>query len=227
MKSLILTLLICTLALAQGVYVPTWYINGDTLEPVRDDMIILTDSILSSSVGSYVFYGGSGSIFLLDTLGSGWIEWDGDALVIQQDTSLANGDHDMGVFFIEEDDTEHYIIWDDGNGFFYNGDETMRIGQLNIGSPVQIKTTGFIVASSYIIDPNSAGAGTLTLGQSGDEDEVVIDGQLEVNTTTGALLLPRLTTAQRDGLTPVSGMIIYNTTDDVPQFYGHHSWQNF
>jgi len=190
-------------------------------------MIILTDSILSSSVGSYVFYGGSGSIFLLDTLGSGWIEWDGDALVIQQDTSLANGDHDMGVFFIEEDVTEHYIIWDDGNGFFYNGDETMRIGQLNIGSPVQIKTTGFIVASSYIIDPNSAGAGTLTLGQSGDEDEVVIDGQLEVNTTTGALLLPRLTTAQRDELTPVSGMIIYNTTDDVPQFYGHHSWQNF
>ena len=36
---------------------------------------------------------------------------------------------------------------------------------------------------------------------------------LEISSTTGALLLPRLTTAQRDLLTAEIGMIIFNTTD--------------
>lgn len=36
---------------------------------------------------------------------------------------------------------------------------------------------------------------------------------LEINSTTGALLLPRLTTTQRDLLTAEIGMIIFNTTD--------------
>jgi hypothetical protein len=42
---------------------------------------------------------------------------------------------------------------------------------------------------------------------------------LELESTTGALLVPRLTTTQRDALTPVKGMIIYNTTAD--QFEGY------
>ena len=49
---------------------------------------------------------------------------------------------------------------------------------------------------------------------------------LEVNGTTGALLLPRLTTAQRDALTPVPGMIIYNTTLDKLQCYIAASWDS-
>lgn len=35
---------------------------------------------------------------------------------------------------------------------------------------------------------------------------------LELQSTTGALLLPRMTTAQRDALTAVDGMQVYNTT---------------
>lgn len=35
---------------------------------------------------------------------------------------------------------------------------------------------------------------------------------LELQSTTGALLLPRMTTAQRDALTAVDGMMVYNTT---------------
>jgi hypothetical protein len=36
-------------------------------------------------------------------------------------------------------------------------------------------------------------------------------GALDVNSTTGAFIVPRMTTAQRNALTPVNGMIIYNT----------------
>jgi hypothetical protein len=41
---------------------------------------------------------------------------------------------------------------------------------------------------------------------------------LEINSTTGAFLLPRMTTQQRDALDPSEGMVIYNT--DVQKFQG-------
>jgi hypothetical protein len=49
-------------------------------------------------------------------------------------------------------------------------------------------------------------------------------GALDVSSTTGAFIVPRMTTAQRDALTPVNGMIIYNTTDNKFNFYENGSW---
>ena len=51
-------------------------------------------------------------------------------------------------------------------------------------------------------------------------------GQLELSATTGALLLNRLTTTQRDALTPTNGMIIYNTTTGKFQGYESGAWAN-
>jgi len=48
---------------------------------------------------------------------------------------------------------------------------------------------------------------------------------LEIAGTTGALLIPRLTTAQRDALTAVNGMIIFNTTTVTFQGY-NGTWNN-
>lgn len=47
---------------------------------------------------------------------------------------------------------------------------------------------------------------------------------LDLNSTDGALLVPRMTTTQRNALTPSNGMIIYNTT--IPEFeiYQNGSW---
>lgn len=49
---------------------------------------------------------------------------------------------------------------------------------------------------------------------------------LDIKSTTGALIVPRMTTAQRNALTPVSGMIIYNTTLDKLQCYIAASWDS-
>ncbi len=47
---------------------------------------------------------------------------------------------------------------------------------------------------------------------------------LELSSTTGALLVPRMTTTQRNALTPVNGMIIYNTTTNQMQGHINGAW---
>jgi hypothetical protein len=48
----------------------------------------------------------------------------------------------------------------------------------------------------------------------------------EFNGTNGAVLLPRLTTAQRDALTPTAGMILFNTSTSKFQGYDGTTWQD-
>lgn len=47
---------------------------------------------------------------------------------------------------------------------------------------------------------------------------------LELSSTTGALLTSRMTTTQRDALTAVNGMVVYNSTTDKLQKYEAGSW---
>ena len=42
---------------------------------------------------------------------------------------------------------------------------------------------------------------------------------LDINSTSKGLLMPRLTTAQRDAISPVAGLVIYNTS--VEKFQGY------
>jgi hypothetical protein len=50
---------------------------------------------------------------------------------------------------------------------------------------------------------------------------------LDINSTTKGLLLPRMTQAQRDALTPVEGLEIYNTTTKKPNYYDSIEWRNY
>lgn len=66
------------------------------------------------------------------------------------------------------------------------------------------------------------GAGHLGIGTITPAASALV----ELSSTTGALLLSRMTTAQRDALTPVNGMIIYNTTTAKFQGYEAGAWTN-
>ena len=49
---------------------------------------------------------------------------------------------------------------------------------------------------------------------------------LELSSTTQGVLLPRMTTAQRDAIaTPASGLEIYNTSTTSPNYYDGTTWQ--
>lgn len=49
-------------------------------------------------------------------------------------------------------------------------------------------------------------------------------GALDVSSTTGGFIVPRMTTTERDALIAVNGMIIYNLTDNQFYFYENGAW---
>lgn len=66
------------------------------------------------------------------------------------------------------------------------------------------------------LDTNgNVGIGTLTPATS---------AKVEIDSTTGAFLIPRMTSTQRDALTAVNGMLIYNSTLNKFQGYENGTW---
>lgn len=53
-----------------------------------------------------------------------------------------------------------------------------------------------------------------------------MSAKLEISTSTGALLLPRMTTTQRNALTAIDGMVIYNFTSKAVEAYENGTWVN-
>ncbi len=74
----------------------------------------------------------------------------------------------------------------------------------------QVLTTGNNANGNNMVNVGKLGVGTANPAAS---------AALEINSSTGALLLPRMTTAQRNALTPQEGMLIYNT--DLVKFQGY------
>jgi len=69
-------------------------------------------------------------------------------------------------------------------------------------------------------------AGDLMIGGTPASDDVVANSSvgLEIKSTTKAFLNARMTTAERDALTAINGMQLYNVTTDKLQVYAGGSW---
>ena len=64
------------------------------------------------------------------------------------------------------------------------------------------------------------------LQQEMSTSNLTVTGPLTVTTTTGAVILPRMTTTQRNALTAAAGMMVYNTTDSKFQGYDGSAWRD-
>ncbi len=69
-------------------------------------------------------------------------------------------------------------------------------------------------------------AGDLLIGGTAGSDDVVTNSSIafEIKSTTKAFMNARMTTTERDALTAVNGMQIYNSTTDKLQVYAAGSW---
>jgi hypothetical protein len=97
-----------------------------------------------------------------------------------------------------------------GNGAEVTASNTIQLGN---GSVTNVNTSGTITTSG------SVGIGTTSLNSA---------AALEIVSTTKGILLPRLTTVQRDaiGASPPAGLLIFNTTDNLVQAYNGIAWVN-
>ncbi len=62
--------------------------------------------------------------------------------------------------------------------------------------------------------------GSVGIGTAAPDASAILD----LTSTTGALLIPRMTTTQRDALTAENGMLIYNTTLNKFEGYENGAW---
>jgi hypothetical protein len=77
-------------------------------------------------------------------------------------------------------------------------------------------------AGNVILFPN--GTGSLGIATTSIAASAIVD----ITSTTKGFLMPRMTTTQRNAITsPATGLEVYNTTDNVPQWYNGTAWTNF
>jgi len=84
----------------------------------------------------------------------------------------------------------------------------------------------FVWADSTDADFSSTAANQFLIRASGGVGIGTANpqGALDMSSAAGAFIVPRMTTAQRNALTPVNGMIVYNTTDNQFNFYEAGAW---
>jgi len=83
------------------------------------------------------------------------------------------------------------------------------------------KATGVVTAGSFA----TTAAGTPTLSSNTGVEISATSGSITATTITGGMVLPRLTTTQRDAIsTNVDGMVVYNTSTNKFQGRANGAW---
>lgn len=90
---------------------------------------------------------------------------------------------------------------------------------INLKSPSAF-TSGTLVADTVA----ATGGSNDSISKMTISGGVTVSAALEVQSTEGALLIPRMTSTQRDALTASDGMEIYNTTTSEWNYYNSGAW---
>lgn len=72
-------------------------------------------------------------------------------------------------------------------------------------------------------------AGDLLIGGTAGSDDIVTNASvaLEIKSTTKAFVASRMNSTQRDAMTAIAGMVVFNTTTNKHQGYDGSAWQDF
>jgi hypothetical protein len=99
---------------------------------------------------------------------------------------------------------------------YNNGASTSTTGYNFFTHNNQVTSASSVLAMS--INGQSVGIGIETPNTS---------AKLQIDSTTQGFLPPRMTSAQRDAIaSPATGLVVYNTTDNLLSFYNGTAWTN-
>lgn len=108
-------------------------------------------------------------------------------------------------------------------GRFFNDQITAGHGLLVETDGTGSGTNALLVTTSKTTAPHNAlrilGSGKIGIGAGPTSST-----ELAVASTTGAFVPPRMTTAQRNALTAINGMVIYNTTNNRNEYRENGAW---
>lgn len=93
------------------------------------------------------------------------------------------------------------------------------MAQINLKYPTTLPTATLVADASQA--PNGSVDSIPTLTQANGQS---VSAALEIQSTLGALLLPRMTQSQRLALNPFNGMMVYDLTNSDIYFYVNGVW---
>lgn len=88
-----------------------------------------------------------------------------------------------------------------------------------------IKDSGAMQYGSILTIDN--GTGNVAIYPQSGSDSITFNDSVvfEVRSDSKPVMLPKVSTTNRDLLTPIAGMLLYNSTDNVYQYYNGSSWK--
>lgn len=161
-----------------------------------------------------VYIGANGKAYMeLSTTGNGILNVFGEAS-FDSGFFLKFGDLNMGVCEYVDDNLR------------IHGDDRMEItvddGQVIIGNTGSANNTSD--ATSFVF--MNIGTRQAVISDTGDESPTA-STILELKSTTKAFVPTKMTTTQRDAMTALAGMVVYNTTTNKHQGYNGTTWNDF
>lgn len=168
--------------------------------------LALGDGMPSSWAGP-----GSGNIFV----GHG-----STLAIVEGDGNFVLGDGGLGLSGNAGEHYDNIIIGRTAGSSTAIMDDCILIG-VGANPPTGSNTNGINIGGVIWGVGGVGGPDRVRIGGGG---ALTADAALEVAGTDGALLIPRLTTTQRNNLTPSDGMIIYNTSTNLFQGRQSGAW---
>jgi len=137
--------------------------------------------------------------------------------------NVGNNQLGFGAYAGQENEGDNVICFGTRSAYQNTGNDVIAIG--SEAGRGNVLDNQFILQQKGL-NPTPLIQGDFLTGNVAIGTEVAaISARLELNSKDGALLLTRLTTVQRDAMTPVNGMVLYNSTVNETQCYENGVWR--